>query len=58
MDVFVNNIFLEISIKVRCACTSKINQINETIRRLLINTVPAYMPIDEIPIVPLFLFSV
>jgi hypothetical protein len=34
------------------------NKSNETIQRLLINTVPAYMPIDEIPIVRLFLCSV
>ena len=36
----------------------KQNKSNATIRRLLINTVPAYMPIDEIPIVRLFLCSV
>ena len=30
---------------------------NATIRRLLINTAPAYMPIDEILIVRLFLCS-
>ena len=29
MDVFVNNFFLEISIKVRCAATSKINQMKQ-----------------------------
>ena len=34
------------------------NKSNETIRRLLSNTVPAYMPIDEILIVRLFLCSV
>ena len=34
------------------------NKSNETIQRLLINTVPAYMPIDEISIVRLFLCSV
>ena len=34
------------------------NKSNETIPRLLINTVPAYMPIDEISIVRSFLCSV
>ena len=36
----------------------KQNKSNATIKRLLINTVTAYMPIDEIPIVRLFLCSV
>ena len=39
-------------------CLYEENKSNEAIRRLLINTVPAYMPIDEIPIVRLFLCSV
>ena len=34
------------------------NKSNETIWRLLINTVPAYMPIDEMPIVRPFVHSV
>ena len=38
-------------------CLYDQNKSNETIRRLLINTVPAHMPIDEITIVRSFLCS-
>ena len=39
-------------------CLYEQNKSNETIWRLIINTVTAHMPIDEIPIVRLFLYSV
>ena len=38
-------------------CLYEGNKSNEAIWRLLINTVPAYMPIDEIPIIRPFLYS-
>ena len=38
-------------------CCYKQNKSNETILRLLINTVPAYMPIDEMKIVRWFISS-
>ena len=38
-------------------CLYEQNKSNETIWRLLINTVPAYMPIDEMPVVRSFLCS-
>ena len=56
MDVLVKNAFMENSNKTS-SCLYEQNKSNETIRRLLINTVSAYMPIDEIPIVRLFLYS-
>ena len=57
MDVLVNNIFFG-NIDKSLRCCYKQNKSNETIRRLLINTVPDYMPIDEMKIVGLFLSSV
>ena len=56
MDVLVKNIFfLKVDKSYRCLYEE--NKSNETIRRLLINTVPVYVPIDEIPVVRLFLYS-
>ena len=57
MVVFVKNIFFG-NINKSSWCLYEENKSNEAIRRLLINTVPAYMPIDEIPIVRSFLGSV
>ena len=56
MDVLVKNAFMANSDKtLRCLCEQ--NKSNKTIQSLLINTVAAYMPIDEMPIVRLFLCS-
>ena len=49
MDVLVKIIFFANSDK-SLWCLYEENKSNETIRRLLINTVPAYMSIDEMPI--------
>ena len=53
-DGHICNIFLQIPIQLQ-VCLYEQNKSNETIQRLLINTVPAYMPIDEMPIVRSFL---
>ena len=52
------NYFSQIPIKVCAACKYEENKSNETIWGLLINTVPAYIPIDEITIVISFLCSI
>ena len=56
MDVLVKNIFLG-NIDKSSWYLYVQNKSNETILRLLINTVPAYMPIDEIPFVRWFISS-
>ena len=56
MDVLVKIIFPNFD-KSLC-CLYEENKSNETIWGLLINTVPTYMPIDEILIVGLFLFLI
>ena len=56
MDVLVKNIF-DGNIDKSLWCLYEEKKSNEAIRRLLINTVPAYMPIDEIPIIRPFLYS-
>ena len=56
MDVVVKNNPANSDKSLRCLYEE--NKSDETIQSLLINTVPAYMPIDEIPIVRSFLCSV
>ena len=56
MDVLVKNAFMANSDKTS-RCLYEQNKSNETIQSLLINTVAAYMPIDEMPIVRLFISS-
>ena len=57
MDVLVKNNFFGNVDKISWRLYEE-NKSNKAIRRLLINTVPAYMPIDEIAVVRLFLSSV
>ena len=56
MDVVVKNILANSDKSLRCLYEE--NKSDETIQSLLINTVPAYMPIDEIQIDRWFLSSV
>ena len=58
MDIHACKIFFFSNSDKSLWCLYKQNKSNETIRRLLINTEPANMPIDEVSIVRLFLCSV